>query len=296
MEEREIEGRILKGIGGFYYVEGPDGEVYECRAKGKFRLDGITPMPGDRALFTPARDAGSGSIDEILPRTNSLVRPMVANIDLLLILISSKKPLADLLLVDKLLIYAAAAGIPAALGANKVDMGDPRQLLCQYEKSGARLLAFSAKEREGLEAVGDLLKGKCVCLAGQSAVGKSSLVNALSPGLELETGGLSKKTARGRHTTRHSELLQLKELRAVVVDTPGFSVLECLALEPEELKNYYPEFGGISCRFGGRCLHDHEPECGVKRAVEAGEVSRERYERYLLILQELTERRNRKYD
>ena len=291
-----MEGVILKGIGGFYYVKAEE-TVYECRAKGIFRLEGVKPIPGDRVVFSPPTDTSLGSVDEILPRRNQLVRPAVANVDLLLIVVSAKKPKADLLLVDKLLAYAYVQNIPAALVVNKCDTdGEARRLIEEeYRGSGAGVLCVSAKTGEGLNGLMDLMTGKCTCLAGQSAVGKSSLLNAISPGISLETGGLSKKTDRGRHTTRHAELYDLKVIDGVAVDTPGFSILECAELEPEELTRAYREFDGAGCRFSG-CLHWNEPDCGVKERVEQQTIPKGRYERYLELLQELRKRRERQYD
>lgn len=292
-----IKGRILKGIGGFYYIYGEDGAVYECRAKGKFRREGVKPMPGDFAEFTPPVQGAGGSVDEIFPRKNQLPRPMIANLDRLLIVVAAGEPEADLQLVDKLLLYARAHGIPAAIAVNKADQRpDPSPILQEYAGSSAQLLEVSAREGRGLDAVKELLSGAFTCLAGQSAVGKSTLLNAIAPGLSLQTGELSRKTARGRHTTRHSELLLLPELDAIVADTPGFSILECMEMEPEELKDYYPEFLPFAgeCRFDG-CLHDREPQCRVKQAVAEGEVSAARYARYQKLLQELTERRENRY-
>lgn len=292
-----IKGRILKGIGGFYYIYGEDGAVYECRAKGKFRREGVKPMPGDFAEFTPPVQGAGGSVDEIFPRKNQLPRPMIANLDRLLIVVAAGEPEADLQLVDKLLLYARAHGIPAAIAVNKADQRpDPSPILQEYAGSGAQLLEVSAREGRGLDAVKELLSGAFTCLAGQSAVGKSTLLNAIAPGLSLQTGELSRKTARGRHTTRHSELLLLPELEAIVADTPGFSILECMEMEPEELKDYYPEFLPFAgeCRFDG-CLHDREPQCRVKQAVAEGEVSAARYARYQKLLQGLTERRENRY-
>lgn len=249
-------------------------------------------------IFTPAGPAGGGSIDEILPRKNVLVRPAIANADQLLIVVSASKPAVDYSLVDKLLIYALHSGLPSAIGINKADQADEeqcQQIAKRYEKSGAQVLVFSAQTGYGMEQVRKLLEGKCTCLAGQSAVGKSSLLNALCPELRLETGGMSRKTSRGRHTTRHSELLYLHELNAVVADTPGFSILEALELEPEELRDCYPEFYGKNCRFDS-CLHYKEPGCEVIKSVQEGEIPAARYEGYLKILMELFERRETRYD
>lgn len=292
-----IKGRILKGIGGFYYIYGEDGAVHECRAKGKFRREGVKPMPGDFVEFTPPAVGTGGSVDEILPRKNQLPRPMIANLDRLLIVVAAGEPEADLQLVDKLLLYARAHAISAAIAVNKADQRPgPSPILREYAGSGAQLLEVSAREGRGLDAVKELLSGAFTCLAGQSAVGKSTLLNAIAPGLSLQTGELSRKTARGRHTTRHSELLLLPELEAIVADTPGFSILECMEMEPEELKDYYPEFLPFAgeCRFDG-CLHDREPQCRVKQAVAEGKIPPARYARYQKLLQELTERRDNRY-
>ncbi|MGI6664101.1 MAG: ribosome small subunit-dependent GTPase A [Christensenellaceae bacterium] len=291
-----IKGRIIKGIGGFYYVRDDAGKIYECRAKGIFRNEGVRPIPGDFVRFTAPTETAGGSIDEILPRKNELPRPLVANIDLLLVVVSAKKPKPDFMLVDKLLIYAMYYGIAAAIGMNKMDQAadETESLLIDYAKSGATLLYFSAEEKTGLSEVEALLQNKTTCLAGQSAVGKSSLLNALEPSLLLETGGLTRKTGRGRHTTRHSEFILLEKMNVMVVDTPGFSILEAIDIEPEELRDYYPEFAEATCRFD-MCTHDKEPECGVKNLVEAGEIPLPRYERYIKILHELIERRDTKY-
>lgn len=291
-----MEGIILKGIGGFYYVKA-GGAVHECRAKGIFRLEGVKPIPGDNVLFRPPTDTSIGSIDQILPRKNQLARPAVANIDLLLITVSARKPKADLLLVDKLLAYAYLQKMDAAILVNKCDTdgGMGRMIKEEYRRCGMPVLWVSAETGENLEALKTLMEGKCTCLAGQSAVGKSSLINAISKEASLETGGLSKKTDRGRHTTRHAELYYLKEIDGVAIDTPGFSILECADMEPEALSKAYPEFEGAACRFSG-CLHWKEPECGVKKRVDDQTVPKGRYERYLELLQELTKRRERQYD
>lgn len=287
-------GVILKGIGGFYYVK-CDEKIYECRARGKFRLDGIKPIPGDIAEITPPTDISGGYIEDIVKRKNELVRPSVANLDFLLIVLSAKKPKPDFLLADKLLIYAKYNHIPCAIVINKCDSGVADDIKKQYEKSGVDVLSVSAHTREGFSALEELIKGKCVCFAGQSAVGKSSIINSLFPDLNLEIGGLSKKTDRGRHTTRHSELILLPRLNATVIDTPGFSILECIDIEPQELSKYYSEFNWQGCKFT-ECLHDKEPDCAVKKQLEAGEISPERYERYKAILYKLKERRETMYD
>ena len=254
-------------------------------------------MPGDIVLFRPPSEGIGGSVEEILQRKNQLPRPMISNIDLLMIVVSAGKAEADLQLVDKLLLYAAQNGVLAAIIFSKVDtVGGQSPLAAQYRGCGAEIVEFSALTKQGMQQVKTLLSGKFTCLAGQSAVGKSTLLNALSPSLCLLTGELSEKTKRGKHTTRHSELLLLPDLDAIVADTPGFSMLKCIDIQPEELRSYYPEFAGFEkkCRFDG-CTHHKEPQCGVKEAVEAGLISRQRYMRYLKLLQELMERRQNRY-
>lgn len=286
---------ILKGIGGFYYVKF-GGEVYECRARGKFRADGIKPVPGDEVEFSMPTETSMGYVEEILPRRNLLTRPAVANVDALMIVVSAKKPAPDWLLVDKLLLYAAHCNIKPALVINKIDQNQKaHEQIGEYANSGAEIFLTSAETGEGLEAVESFLKGKCTAFAGQSAVGKSSLLNRIAPELDLKTGGLSKKTARGRHTTRHSELFYVPRLDATVVDTPGFSILESMDVSPDQLSAMYPELDGVQCRFAS-CVHKKEPDCGVKEKVENGEIPRGRYERYLQILDELLLREEKKYD
>lgn len=295
-QTNQINGIILKGIGGFYYVLA-EGIVHETRARGRFRKDGITPMPGDRVIISPPTDTIGGYIEEILPRNNVLLRPMVANVDQLIIMCAAEAPAPDLLLVDKLLLYARRCKVRPILIINKTDQNPEfaEHIAAEYAQADVEILRISVRENLGLDRIKSLLKGNTTCFSGQSAVGKSSLLNALSPDLGLKTGDLSKKTARGRHTTRHSELLYLTELQAAVIDTPGFSILEILDMEPEELKNYYPEFRDATCRFAQKCLHNREPECSIKEKLSSGTLSAGRYERYLLLLQELKEKKEKKY-
>lgn len=291
------EGVILKGIGGFYYVLA-EKAIYECRACGKFRKEGIRPLPGDHVSFSSPQSKKGGLIEQILPRKNQLVRPPVANIDLLMILISAHVPKPDLVMVDKMLVYANHHHIPSCIVVNKMDKdcGSFQTILAQYQPAKIQVIPVSAKTGIGMSALFPLLQHRCTCLAGQSAVGKSSLLNAMSSGqFSLQTGELSKKTERGRHTTRHSELFFLNEVDGFVVDTPGFSVLECMDIDETELSLYYPDFPTASCKYPG-CLHWKEPDCAVKHAVASGTLSSARYDRYLTILMELMERRKHQYD
>jgi ribosome biogenesis GTPase len=291
-------GRILKGVGGFYYVLDDAGTVHECKARGRFRLEGITPLPGDMVRFSPQKDS-YGFIEEILPRRNELKRPRVANIDIAAIVASAHKPLVDKLLCDKLVIHLKRAGIRPLLVINKCDVAAPEAvdaLEAEY-RNVCPIVRVSAFSGEGLPALKAALSGCCTCFAGQSATGKSSLLNALFPHLSLETGGLSRKVDRGRHTTRHAELMVLDDFSGTVVDTPGFSFLEPESIQPEELGALYSDFESHAsgCRFTG-CLHDKEPGCGVKEAVLKGIISEGRYQRYLTILKELQEMKEKRYD
>lgn len=292
------KGTIIKGIGGFYYVRDDDGQVHECKAKGRFRNDKVIPLPGDNVHFTTS-EGTYGFIDEICERRNELHRPHVANIDQAAIVVSVQKPKADCLLCDKLIVQSKKAGILPFLVFNKCDAADDESissLLKEYQGVCSCVLV-SAATGEGLDDLKSHLKGRSTCFAGQSAVGKSSILNTLFPVLSLETGGLSKKTDRGRHTTRHAELLVMDDISGMVVDTPGFSFLENADLLPAELSFYYDDMSSYAqnCRFTS-CLHAEEPKCGVKEAVAKGLISEGRYQRYLTILKELEEKRLHEYD
>ena len=276
------------------------GKCFTCKARGLFRKQGETPLPGDEVCFAVDKK-DQGLIMRILPRRNALLRPAVANVDKLLIVAAAAEPEPDLELVDKLLIYCVKLGIAPVLVINKCDQGvtdKAREIAAQYvgmTDNGGGIYCVSAESGFGMEALADSLGQDTVCLAGQSAVGKTSLINALL-GLSLETGGLSRKTERGRHTTRHAELIPLAS-GGLIVDTPGFSMLESLPLEPEEIPDTYYEFREYSgqCRFTG-CMHLSEPDCAVKAAVENGDISMERYTRYKKLANEALEARRHRYD
>ncbi|MBQ4289029.1 MAG: ribosome small subunit-dependent GTPase A [Clostridia bacterium] len=287
----------MKGIGGFYYVYGEDGSLYECRAKGKFRNIRVRPAPGDDVEFTPPTDTLGGSIDFICDRKNELQRPFVVNIDQLAIVISVMDPAPDFTLVDKMMIYGQDLGVPVVLVLNKIDLrSDFSSIADDYRKSGVSIVAVSSVTGEGMQELKEHLRGRITCFSGQSAVGKSTLLNAIGIDLNVETGELSAKTRRGRHTTRHTELFRIEELDAYIMDTPGFSSLESLEIEPEDLGEFYPEFRQYigRCRFD-RCVHINEPDCEVKNNVLTGEIPEGRYERYKYIYKELLERRNNRY-
>ncbi len=265
-----------------------NGTVHECKARGRFRKEKMKPMVGDFVEFEDL--TGYSSIEEILPRRNAVKRPAVANIDRILLVLSAGKPAADLVLADKLLIQAEQNNIEPVVVINKTDADSERARELEEQYACYDTVLTSARNSEGIGGLKDRIRSMCVCLAGQSAVGKSSLVNRLDESFGLETGGLSKKTDRGRHTTRQAELFYIRDCDAYIVDTPGFSMFE-MELEKKEIAGCYPEFRrfGKTCRFVS-CMHDREPDCTVKQAVETGEINRERYERYLRIIHSLEEK------
>ena len=285
------QGIITKGVGGFYDVL-VDGDVVRCRARGIFRKDNIVPMVGDKVTISIKDKA----IVEIHPRKNQLLRPAVANIDLLGIVLAPTHPEPDFYLIDKLMVSAENNGIKVMLLINKVDLvGDKevRDIMDIYKSTQYPIITLSCKEQIGFENLKDIIKDNIVTLAGQSGVGKSSIINVLCPEKELETGQLSEKIRRGRHTTRHTKLLILPS-GGMIVDTPGFSTMNMNEVMPEDLSYLYPDFLDYmhQCRFNG-CMHDQEPGCKVKEAVAEGVISQGRYERYIRILNELREfRRN----
>lgn len=291
------KGLILRGIGGFYYVLPQDGgEIIECRARGRFRSEGLTPMVGDRVEFEQQRE-GYAALTQILPRKNSLIRPPVANIDRLFIVLAAAAPRPDWLLADRLIVQAKLLDIEPVLVLNKCDKADAAVLHAFDSDYGTHFLSVkvSAHTGEGLDTLHALLREKVCCLAGQSAVGKSSLINALMPELQLETGGLAKKTDRGRHTTRRAELWPA--FGGAILDTPGFSLFETDCIEQDALDRCYPEFGELpmQCRFAG-CKHISEPDCAVKEMIKNGGMSAARYERYQLLSKEYETRRKHRYD
>lgn len=293
---QSAEGVIVKGVGGLYYARGEDGGTHVLRARGIFRRRHITPMVGDRVRFTPGQGEEHGWVEEILPRESQLVRPPVANVRYLVIVLAPA-PAPDYLLIDTLIAMALRQGIRPALVVNKCDLdgGTYEAVRSDYAGLGAPLLAVSALSGQGMDGLRSLLASGVCCLAGQSGVGKSTLLCAAT-GLRLQTGEISQKIHRGRHTTRHAELLFSGEYR--VLDTPGFSLLELWeGLEPIRLKEYYPEFAPYEgqCRFSP-CYHLSEPGCAVLRAARAGEISQARLERYHLLLKKAQEAWRNRYD
>lgn len=290
-----MTGKILKGIAGFYYVHATDGNLYECKAKGVFRNRHLKPLVGDDVDITILDEVEKkGNIDEILPRKNALIRPSVANVDQALVLFSITHPEPNLNLLDRFLVMMEVQEVPVNVCFNKIDLtGGEKKLELKriYETAGYPVYFTSTRENQGIEEIKALIQGKTTVLAGPSGVGKSSLTNLLHPQAEMETGTISERIQRGKHTTRHSELFEMGR-NTYMMDTPGFSSMYIEDMECGRLKDYFPEFESYeeNCRFLG-CVHIGEKDCGVKDAVEEGKISRNRYENYRLFYQELKEKR-----
>ena len=288
------QGRIIKALAGFYYVEG-DHQIIQCRARGKFRKDEIKPLVGDFVEYEVEGD-NDGYVMNVLPRHNCLVRPPICNVDQALIVSSCKEPDFSSILLDKFLLVIEHLGIEPIIIISKMDLDEDesvKQYVKDYRQAGYRVYEISSKDNHGLEELKTVFKDKVSVITGQSGVGKSSFLNALDINLKLETNEISKSLGRGKHTTRHVELLKM--YGGYLGDTPGFSSLE-LEMTPEELAVAYHDFAQFSheCKFRG-CLHDSEPNCGVKKAVEDGKISKERYEHYLMNLQDVKKKEERKY-
>lgn len=290
-----MQGKIIKGIAGFYYVFGENDVLYECKAKGIFRKDNQKPLVGDNVEITVLDEQEqTGNLIRILPRKNSLIRPAVANVDQAFVIFALENPKPNFMLLDRFLIMMEKAGVPVVICFNKKDLADREEtkILCEiYRNCGYHVILSSALEKEGLDEIHQILKGKTTVVAGPSGVGKSSLTNLLQGEVQMETGEISHKLKRGRHTTRHSQVIPAGE-DTFLMDTPGFSSLYLTDMEEQDLKDYFPEFRKYEdeCRFQG-CRHIHEPGCRVKEALEKGEISRLRYEDYLSLYEELKEKR-----
>ncbi|MEG1505797.1 MAG: ribosome small subunit-dependent GTPase A [Lachnospiraceae bacterium] len=294
-----MQGKIVKGIAGFYYVDVVESGIYECKAKGSFRRDKIKPLVGDNVNIDVLDEKEKlGNVVEVLSRKNELIRPAVANVDQALVVFSVVKPTPHLNLLDRFLIMMESKGIPVILCFNKKDIAtkeEQKTLQDIYEGGGYQILFTSAEQEENVGLLKDILRGKTTVVAGPSGVGKSSLINILQPQAHMETGAISSKIERGKHTTRHSELFAI-ESKSYIMDTPGFSSLYTNEFEKEELKYYFPEFTPYEgqCRFQG-CNHINEPDCAVKAAIAGGAIHKIRYESYLDIYAELQEKEKRRY-
>ena len=290
-----MQGKIIKGIAGFYYVHVEGEGIFECKAKGIFRKEHVKPLVGDDVDMDVLDERDRlGNIRRILPRKSALIRPAVANVDQALVLFAIVKPNPNFNLLDRFLIHMERQQLPTVICFNKEDIASEREkeaLHKSYETCGYQVLFISVLENRGVEQVKMILEGKTTTLAGPSGVGKSSLINRLAPHISMETGEISEKIERGRHTTRHSEIIPLGR-ETYIMDTPGFTSLDMPDITKEELGGYYPEFREYEpfCKFRG-CAHLSEPSCGVKEAVEAGKISRVRYENYKMLYRELQETR-----
>lgn len=292
----EVRGRIVKAISGFYYVYAPGFGTYACKAKGLFRKQGVKPLVGDEVEFqiTDTKDM-EGNVVSIAPRKSELLRPAVANVDQALLIFATRSPDPSTNLIDRFLLRMRLQSLPTLLCFNKTDLaeeGDVSRLSAIYRDAGCRVFFISAKTGDGIETLREALEGKVTTVAGPSGVGKSTIVNSLQTDTVMETGEISAKIERGRHTTRHTELLPLDE-KSFILDTPGFSSLMLPEMEKEDLAALYPEFLSYesNCRFE-RCSHLAEPDCAVKEALSRGEIAQERYENYRLLYEELKERKH----
>ncbi|MCI9123745.1 MAG: ribosome small subunit-dependent GTPase A [Eubacterium sp.] len=290
-----MQGKILKGIAGFYYVHVIGSGIYECKAKGIFRRQKQKPLTGDLVeLAILNEEAKTGNIERIYPRKNELLRPAVANIDMALVMFAAASPQPNLNLLDRFLVFMQMQHIPSVICFNKMELleeADRRRLALSYASSGIPVIFTSVQQGTGIRALKNILAEKTTAACGPSGVGKSSLINLLQPNAQMETGEISRKIERGKQTTRHTQLIHI-ENGSYIMDTPGFSSLFLPEIEKEELACYYPEFAPYAsgCRFHG-CSHISEPDCMVKQAVADGEVDFFRYGNYKQLYGELKERK-----
>ena len=292
--DKEYTGRIIKGIGGFYYVYVPEvDKVFECKAKGIFRKDGLKPLVGDLVKMVCIDvEKILGNISELLPREVTLLRPAVANVDQALIVFALKKPEPNFNVLDRFIIMMQQQNLPCIICFNKEDIATEEEIESvkqDYSKCGCECIVVSTKENLHIDRLKEMLSGKTTAIAGPSGVGKSTLVNLLTGSEKMETGEISKKLDRGKHTTRHSELMAvtINDKLSFVMDTPGFTSLYVLDEDEYSISSYYREFDEYrtECKFN-TCLHINEPKCGVKAAVEAGKISRLRYNNYCKLYEE----------
>jgi ribosome biogenesis GTPase / thiamine phosphate phosphatase len=287
-----LKGKIIKGIAGFYYIHTPEeNRIYECKAKGIFRNQKIKPLVGDDVeIDTDNQPEGKGTITDILPRKNELIRPAVANVDQAMVIFAAAEPNPNLNLLDRFLIMMQKQKVNTIVCFNKMDIVTENEIALlkeTYRQCGYQVLFTSMLQKDGLTMLFDMLKGKTTVLAGPSGVGKSTFINVIAPNANMETGNISEKIKRGKHTTRHSELIYVAD-DTYVMDTPGFSSLYINEIEKEELKDYFVEFQEYenNCRFIG-CSHLNEPGCAVKEALKEKKISKIRYENYILLYEEL---------
>ena len=286
-----MQGKIIKGISGFYYIYVEGAGIYECKAKGAFRKQKIKPLVGDNVEISVLDEKEKlGNVDDILPRSNELIRPAVANIDMALVIFAVANPAPTFNLLDRFLCMMEYQRVPVTICFNKCDLISEekmQELKSIYQPAGYDIVFTSTKSKMGIDQLKLLLEGKTTTVAGPSGAGKSSLVNCLQSNIQMETGDISVKLNRGKHTTRHSEIIPIAE-QTYIVDTPGFSSMDVPGFEKEDLWTCYPEFVKYEpyCKFQG-CSHISEPKCGVKDALSKGEISQTRYDNYILLYEEL---------
>lgn len=293
---KTVQGRILKVLAGFYFVDLPDG-VLRCRARGRLKVQGAPPLVGDVVMVEPI-DGEEGTLTEVLPRRNVIQRPAAANIEQLVVMAAFAAPDPNRLLVDRMLVTGEYLGLRVVLCLNKNDLLNDAELARPYIAAGYPVVELSLAQDDDLAPLLAQLSGRVSVLAGQSGVGKSSLLRRLRPSLDVAVGEVSEKTSQGKHTTRHVELIKVPEWGAYIVDTPGFSRLEMPeGLKAADLSDYLPEMNPLraSCRFGHDCRHITEPGCAVKAAVDEGVISRLRYDSYVMLYNELEERERSQY-
>lgn len=314
---KTIKGRIIKGIGGFYYVDAAehtddiaenicdnsiknnkynsdadknvDNGIYKCSARGKFRQQKLTPLVGDIVIADVDTSDGCGVVNEILPRSNAVLRPPVANVTQMAVIVAAANPRPSLYLTDKLLISAEAVGIDVVVCINKTDIDDGDELFEIYQKAGYKVIKTCAENGTNINLLTDALKDNITVFAGNSGVGKSSLLNRVTNTCMFETGEVSQKAERGKHTTRHTELVKLKN-GGYIIDTPGFGTIDMTSFDNLDYVGLFREFNDYtgSCRFND-CRHIAEPDCGILNAVEKGKISKSRHESYVRMVKEAEE-------
>ena len=284
------QGKIMKALSGFYYVETASSAIIECRARGIFRKNGQSPLVGDDVLFTAEKN--KGMVEELLPRKNAFIRPAVANLDALVIFASGAIPVTEPFLIDRICAIAGNQNVPVIICVNKCDLDPGEELAGIYRDSGFTVIRTSAETGEGIDELRELLAGKLCAFTGNSGVGKSSVLNRLDAKLHIQVGEVSEKLGRGRHTTRHIEVYRLPN-GACIADTPGFSSFDTERMDlvlKENLQYAFSDFAPYvgRCQFND-CAHMAEPGCAIRQAVEAGEIRQTRYDSYVRLYEKAKE-------
>lgn len=285
-----VKGKIIKGIAGVYSVNTEDDKIYSCKAKGVFRKEGIKPVIGDDVTIDVISESDlEGNIIEIAGRKNQMIRPAVSNIDQALIVAALKNPDPNFYMLDKLILHFKQQDIPIILCFNKEDIAGKdsvSEYISLYEGSGIKTIVTSAGTNQGIDELKALLDNKTTCIAGPSGVGKSTIINSLQDNVCMATGDISNKLKRGKHTTRHSEIIPISH-ETYIIDTPGFTSIDVFNISHDELKDYYEEFKPYENCYFTPCSHIHEPKCGVRDALSEGRISKARYDNYCHIYEEL---------